>query len=58
MLEKAVLDAATTATKLAETAIKKAWSMLDAAVEKKPPSDYLSPNAIQAIQGVARPGEK
>jgi len=54
-IAKAAVD---TTTKLAETAIKKAWSILDGASEKKPPSEYLSQNAIKAIQGIARPGEK
>ena len=35
----------------ADSTIKKAWSILDAATEKKPPSEYLSKQAISAIQG-------
>lgn len=31
--------------------VKKVWSIMDAAAEKKPPSDYLSPRAIETIQG-------
>ena len=30
---------------------KKAWSIMDAAANKNKPSDYLSPQAIQAMQG-------
>lgn len=35
----------------ADSTIKKAWSILDAASEKKAPSEYLSKQAINAIQG-------
>ncbi len=49
--EKIAADTIATATKLAETAIKKAWSVLDAASEKKMPSEYLKLDAIKAIQG-------
>lgn len=31
--------------------VKKAWSIMDAASEKKQPSDYLSPKTIKSIQG-------
>ncbi len=55
--EKVVTDTVTTAIKVTEAAIKKAWSVMDAAAEKKPPSDYLSPNAVKAIQGVTQTGE-
>lgn len=58
MLEKAVTDTISTTLKLTEAALKKVWSVLDAASEKKPPSEYLSPNAIKAIQGVTQAGEK
>lgn len=51
MLEKTVTDAAMTAAKVVETGLKKAWSILDAASEKKAPSEYLSTKAIGAIQG-------
>lgn len=53
-VEKVVTDAVTTAAKLAEAAIKKAWSLMDAATEKKPPTEVLTPNAVKAIQGVAK----
>lgn len=58
MLEKAVTDTISTTLKLTEATLKKAWSILDAASEKDSPSEYLSPNAIKAIQGVAPAGEK
>lgn len=51
MLEKTVTDTVKTATQVAETGIKKAWSILDAAGEKKAPSEYLSQKAIGSIQG-------
>jgi hypothetical protein len=51
-------DVVKATAKLTEAAIRKVWSILDAASEKKPPSEYLSQDAIKAIQGVAQPGEK
>ena len=51
MLEKTVADAVVTTAKVVETGLKKAWSILDAASEKKAPSEYLSKNAMSAIQG-------
>lgn len=44
-------DTARTALKVAEGTVRKAWSLLDAASEKKAPSQFLSANAIKAIQG-------
>lgn len=54
--EKIVADAMTSAAKIAEATVKKVWSILDAAAEKKPASEHLSPKAIQAIQGIADAG--
>jgi len=51
MEEKTVREAISTSAKLVETSIKKAWSVLDAASEKKPPSEVLSQKAVRAIQG-------
>jgi hypothetical protein len=51
MIETTVADAAKTATKVAETGLKKTWSILDAAGEKKTPSEMISPKAINSIQG-------
>jgi hypothetical protein len=48
---KVVLDTTNTITKITETSLKKAWSILDAASEKKPPSEMLSKKAIRAVQG-------
>jgi hypothetical protein len=56
-VEKAVTDTVLTTVKVVESVIKKAWSLMDAATEKKPPTETLSPKAIQAIQGVTKPGE-
>jgi hypothetical protein len=35
----------------AETALRKVWSIMDAASEKKAPSEVLSQKGIQAMQG-------
>lgn len=51
MLEKTAVDVTQKTTRAIETGIKKAWSILDAATEKRPPSEYLSPKAVNAIQG-------
>jgi hypothetical protein len=55
MSEKLVLDAAVRASRSAErrleTLVKKAWSIMDAASEKKRPSEYLGDRARRSIQG-------
>jgi hypothetical protein len=51
MLEKTITEAINTTSRLVETGMKKAWSILDAAVEKKSPSEALSKQGIRAIQG-------
>ena len=48
---KTATDAVKTGTKLMEATLKKAWSVLDAASEKKPPSEVLSKKAVKAVQG-------
>ena len=40
-----------TAVKESMNLVKKAWSIMDAASEKAQPGEYLSPKAIQSIQG-------
>lgn len=57
-LENAMADTLNTAvevtkltTKLAETAVKKAWNLAEAATEKKAPGEYLSKQALNAVQG-------
>ncbi len=58
MLEKTVADTATATIKIVEAGLKKVWSILDAASEKKAPSEYLSKNAINSIQGLSQfPGK-
>jgi hypothetical protein len=49
--KKAVTDVATTTMKVADTAIKKAWSIMEAAAEKQSPSEYLGQQAVKSIQG-------
>lgn len=55
MSEKLVLDAAVRASRTAErgleSLVKKAWSIMDAASEKKRPSEYLGEQARRSIQG-------
>jgi hypothetical protein len=55
MPEKLIADAtvktAQAAEKGLERFIKKAWSIMDAASEKKTPSQYLSDRAVRSIQG-------
>lgn len=38
-------------TKLVDTAFKKVWSIMDAASEKESPTQMLSPQAINSMQG-------
>ena len=51
--ENTALKVITESTKFAETALKKAWSIMDAATQKKAPSEYLSQTAIKAVQGTS-----
>jgi len=51
---KAVADTTRTGVRLADAALKKAWSILDAAAEKRSPSEVLSSRAISAMQGKAQ----
>jgi hypothetical protein len=50
---KVVKDVLDKSTHVAETGIRKGWSILDATTEKKPPSEYLSQAAVRAVQGQA-----
>jgi len=36
-----------------DSALKKFWSVLDAAAEKKPPSETMTQKGIQSMQGQA-----
>lgn len=49
-------DVVKTTVKVAEAAVKKAWSIIDAASQKHTPSEYLSPQAIQSMQGKTKQG--
>jgi hypothetical protein len=48
---KTVTDVASQTLKVADAAVKKAWSIMEAAAEKKSPSEYLGSKAIKSIQG-------
>jgi hypothetical protein len=52
-MAKAAVDVTQTGLKLVDSAVKKAWSVMDAASEKRAPSEYLSQQAISAMQGNA-----
>jgi hypothetical protein len=48
---KFVADAAIKSVRATETAVRKAWSLMEAATEKKRPSEIMSREAIQQMQG-------
>lgn len=48
---KTVSDTTKGVVRNAETLVKKLWSIMDAASEKKAPGDFLSSQAISSIQG-------
>jgi len=47
----ATKDVVNKTTKVADAAIKKAWSIMEAATEKRSPSEYLGRQAVKSIQG-------
>jgi len=51
MIMKETTDAARKSVNEGVNMIKKAWSIMDAASEKKTPQEVLSPKAIGKIQG-------
>ena len=55
MSEKLIADAtlktAHTTEKGVEGLVKKTWSVMDAASEKKAPSQFLGDHAVRSIQG-------
>jgi hypothetical protein len=57
MVEKLVTDAAVKTGQRVEKGVeglmRKAWSVMEAASEKKAPSQYLSDRAVRSIQGEA-----
>lgn len=50
-IDSAAQDGARDAARVADAALRKAWSIMDAAHEKPAPSQYLKPDAIRAVQG-------
>jgi hypothetical protein len=48
---KFVADAAIRAARTGETAIRRAWSLMEAATEKKRPTEVMSQAAIRRMQG-------
>lgn len=46
-----IADAVQSAERLTEAVVKKAWMIMDAASEKRAPTEYLSPQAVKRIQG-------
>ena len=55
-VEQIATDVVKTSAKLTETVLTKIWTVVEAASEKKSPSEYLSPKGIQAMQGKAPKG--
>ena len=51
IVAKATKDTVDKSTRVIETSVKKAWSIMDAAVEKKAPSEQLNKRAMSAVQG-------
>ena len=51
MIIKEAADVAKKSAKEGVNLVKKAWSIMEAASEKKSPQEYLSPKAIRNIQG-------
>ncbi|MBN1922749.1 MAG: hypothetical protein JW892_15985 [Anaerolineae bacterium] len=48
---KPVVDTALQAAKTGVEVVHTAWSLMEAASEKKPPSELLSQSAVRRIQG-------
>jgi hypothetical protein len=48
---KTTVEGVKTSVKETEKLIKKVWSLMDAASQKKTPGEYLSSPAIRSIQG-------
>ncbi|MBP8001777.1 MAG: hypothetical protein KA338_21170 [Chloroflexi bacterium] len=53
-LEKTVVDTTAKSVKVAESFLKKAWSIMDAASQKETASQYLSDAGVKAMQGKRR----
>lgn len=48
---KTAKDTAEKTIHAVDSAMKKFWSILDAAVEKKSPGEYMSPKGINSMRG-------
>lgn len=48
---KPVADTAFQAVKTGVEVVRKAWTLMEAASEKQPPSELLSQSAVRRIQG-------
>lgn len=48
---RAVTDGTKVAVRGAEGLVRKLWSIMDAASQKKSPTEFLSTQAIRSIQG-------
>ena len=48
---KPVVDTAVQAARAGVEAVQKAWSLMEAATEKKSPSELLSQSAVRRVQG-------
>ena len=48
---KFVADAAMQSLKAGVEVVRKAWTLMEAAAEKQPPSEILSQSAVRRIQG-------
>lgn len=48
---KGTRDVASKGIRITDGIMKKAWSILEAAVEKKPASEILNQKAIRSVQG-------
>ena len=51
LVSDVVLKASRTVERGVESLVKKVWSVVDAASEKKSPSEYLSERARRSMQG-------
>ncbi len=47
-----ITETAMSTVKTVESFVKEVWNKMDAVAEKPKPSEYLSPKAIKAIQGI------
>jgi hypothetical protein len=55
---KPVSDTVRKSVQAIDSAVRKIWTLLDSASEKKLPTEYLKQNAVRAIQGKQTLDEK